>query len=31
MRGIFYALFSVAAWGANYLVAGGVDPVALSP
>jgi drug/metabolite transporter (DMT)-like permease len=35
MRGIFYALFSVAAWSTNYLVgrflvAGGVDPVAMS-
>lgn len=35
MRGISYALFSVAAWSTNYLVgrflvAGGVDPVAMS-
>jgi Predicted permease, DMT superfamily len=35
VRGIFYALFSVAAWSTNYLVgrflvAGGVDPVAMS-
>ncbi len=35
MRGIFYALFSVAAWSTNYLVgrflvAGGVDPIAMS-
>ena len=30
MRGVSYALFSVAAWSTNYLVAGGVDPVAMS-
>ena len=35
MSGISYALFSVAAWSTNYivgrfLVAGGVDPVAMS-
>jgi hypothetical protein len=30
MRGISYALFSVAAWGTNYLAAGGVDSVAMS-
>jgi hypothetical protein len=30
MRGIPYALFSVAAWGTNYLAAGGVDSVAMS-
>jgi len=35
VRGISYALFSVAAWSTNYLVgrflvAGGVDPVAMS-
>jgi drug/metabolite transporter (DMT)-like permease len=30
MRDIFYALFSVAACGTNYLVAGGVDSVAMS-
>ncbi len=35
MRGISYALFSVAAWSTNYLVgrflvAGGVDPIAMS-
>jgi len=30
MRDIFYALFSAAACGTNYLVAGGVDPVAMS-
>jgi probable blue pigment (indigoidine) exporter len=30
MRDISYALFSVAAWGTNYLVAGGVDSVAMS-
>ena len=30
MRDIFYALFSAAACGTNYLVTGGVDPVAMS-
>ena len=30
MRGVSYALFSVAAWGTNYLAAGGVDSVAMS-
>jgi len=30
MRDISYALFSVGAWGTNYLAAGGVDPVAMS-
>jgi drug/metabolite transporter (DMT)-like permease len=35
MRGVSYAVFSVAAWSTNYLVgrflvAGGVDPVAMS-